>query len=144
LANDFKDKDQNSRISSKAYYLQFLDPARAKTKIVDLLTLGNVPGTTTEKPKDVIDWIRTEMETEDVEVSYKIDSKTGHIVALTQFYYQDGTPWVRYRDDSNQNHAGGDTKEKEARIGFVDYLRLFTFNNLDMQYIVSESVVPEP
>lgn len=141
LARIFTGNKDAPKISFKANALKAWDP-RATTKIVDLMDLGPVSGTITQTPENVILWIDNEMKTEDVELSYKKDKDNAHIVALTKIYYQRGNFFLSYREDTKQGEKGGESPEKNGIIKCKG--NDCSFDRFPIQYLVSESVVPEP
>src|SRR5262249_50834911 len=136
-------KDE-ARISAKAMYLKSLDP-RAETKVHGFpsIPLDPIPGATIVNTNYPFGWADGEMTTEDVEFAFR-DGKDAHIVAVTQFYVQAGAVYAKYRDDSDQtDNAKGDGAEKEGKLS-CDSTGVCFFRGKEVQYFVSESVVPEP
>jgi hypothetical protein len=136
-------KDE-ARISSKAEYLKSLDP-RAETKVHGFpsIPLDRIPNARIIESDYPFGWADGEMKTEDVEFAFR-DGNDAHIVAVTQFYVQAPYVYAKYRDDSDQgNPTKGDDAEKDNKISCDSAGNCF-FRGKQVQYFVSESVVPEP
>lgn len=82
---------------------------------------GNKGATTTwvvPPPADVNAWLRDKMKTCDVELGIDWGGNDGtHAITVTAIMCDStGCCTIKYRDDSDQGHAGGDEGEKTARI----------------------------
>lgn len=122
---------------------------RIVTKVIDLRdVIGAIPGVR-EAPAatDLVEWLKTELATEDVEVAY-----AGHMVTLASIFTQDGKTYVKYRTDEHPtDRTKGDGAMRTAQIEKVGDRYVFrpdrdVSNTLwaNVLYGVSESVVPEP
>lgn len=139
-------KSYVDRVAIKNNYLKGIN-AKAVTKILDLANaIGKVDGVTEETDKDLIEWLKRELPTEDVELHYD-----KHIVTVTGMYKSGGKTYIKYRDDEHQGdeHQGddtkGDTAEKHAEIkkdadGKYVFRKKTSHEFFQIQAAVSESV----
>ncbi len=135
-------------VAAKATYLKTYHK-NAQTKILDLSNaIGPVDGVKQTTGVDLVDWLRKEMKTEDVELHYDT-----HIVTVTTFWETgegaNKKTFIKYRDDKEQGDpAKGDTHERTAELtknpdgsySFRDKLQVLSFK---VQAAVSESVPVE-
>ena len=103
-------------VAKKDSILKRLDGTSA-TKILDLKNaIGPVSGVAEETGKDLLEWLRRELPTEDVELQY-VGANVNHIVTLTGLYKSGDTTYVKYRDDEHQgDNTKGDAAEKHASL----------------------------
>jgi hypothetical protein len=153
--NDLRAKDVGSQtgdakvtsyeddIKEKDKQLQSLHVS--ETKIGDLDNrLGAIEGVKEDSTTDLIEWLKKELKTEDVELDYG-----RHIVTITGFYKQGGKTFVKFRDDEKQgDDTKGDTTEKEAELyKEMDkyYFRVKdSGSSFQVKALISESFIPEP
>jgi len=133
-------------IRKKADYLKGRDP-NAVTKILDVgNSMPPIPGVTEVPPQDVVDFLKQEMKTEDIELDYG-----PHIITVTDMYKQGGKVFISYRDDEDQGDPNkGDSREKEGQLTMKNGKYYFNRDpnapvgsGWDVRLIISESI-PEP
>ena len=118
------------------------------TKVLDLTNrVGPIEGVEQTEGGNLIDWLRKELTTEDVELDYG-----HHIVTITGMFLQGDERYVKYRDDEHQgSDLLGDDSEKKAKLTFKDGKWFFRDNpffgpdgdDFEVKMLISESV-PEP
>ncbi|MCK5247495.1 hypothetical protein KAR02_11375, partial [Candidatus Bipolaricaulota bacterium] len=103
-------------VARKNQYARAQSGNRIVTKVWDRGTsVSPIPGVT-EETGDFLEWLKGEIQTEDVELAYFYPGNA-HIVTVLEVYTKDGDTYVKYRDDERQaNDAQGDTAVKHAKI----------------------------
>jgi len=95
-----------------------------------------------EQSGDFLEWLKREIETEDVEVAYYYPGNA-HIVTVTDVYTKDGCVYVKYRDDETQGDTTtGDSAVKHAKVYEKDGKYHFGTDANTIYFGVSESVTP--
>ena len=144
---------EKDKIRLKAEYAR---QKRVKTKIHDTAGFfaGGIPGVPRTAPADesLLDWLKREIKTEDIEFAYYWEEKNGekfeskaHIITVVRMYITaDGKVMVRFRDDETQgDDTKGDTAIKERALYLKDGVWRFGSDDDKVYYAMSESV-PEP
>jgi len=103
--------------------------------------VDTVPGVG-EQSGDFLEWLKNEIETEDVEVAYYYPG-SAHIVTIVGVYTKDGDVYVKYRDDETQGDSTtGDAAVKHAKVYEKDGKYHFGSDKNTLYFGVSESVTP--
>ncbi len=135
------------RIKEKHKYLKRLDK-RAVTKIWDSGgKIGPVEGVPEYTNTDLVEWLRGELPTEDVEIAFATGTSK-HMVTVAGIYKQGDKWYLKIRDDEAQTGYpnSGDKSEKRWRLGKLPdvsgnyWIRKRWWS---MDFAVSESI-PEP
>jgi hypothetical protein len=150
---------EEERIKKKAEYAKGISSSIA-TKVLDAAgVLGSIEGVPEDSTTDLIEWLKREIKTEDVELAYcwfnpnkpPGEQKGCHIVTIAGFWEQDDKSFVYYRDDAVQDGQSGDLGYKIAELekaadGSYRFKRSSgsTGTIRTVKYAVSESVIPEP
>jgi len=131
-------------VARKNQYAREQSGNRIVTKVWDRGTsVSPIPGVT-EETGDFLEWLKGEIQTEDVELAYFYPGNA-HIVTVLEVYTKDGDTYVKYRDDERQaNDAQGDTAVKHAKIYKKNGQYRFGSDRNTIYFAVSESVVAEP
>ena len=153
-----KSLPREQRIQKKNTYAKNVSPSIA-TKVLDVRSiLGPIEGVPEDSTTDLVEWLKREIKTEDIELAYTIfgngrdkEPTGGHIVTITGVYEQGGKTYLYYRDDETQDGRGGDRTirgnpygYKVTELGKVDSQYWFRNDLRLVSYAVSESVIPEP
>lgn len=149
---------REERIQKKNVYAKKISPSIV-TKVLDVRDILNpIEGVPEDSTTDLLEWLKREIKTEDIELAYTIfgngrdkDPTGAHIVTITGIYEQGGKTYLYYRDNEVQDGKGGDETikgnpggYKVAELGKVDGKYWFRNDLRLVSYAVSESVIPEP
>jgi len=131
-------------IAKKNQYVREQTGNRIVTKVWDRGTDVDAIAGVEEETGDFAEWLKREIQTEDVEVAYFYPGNA-HIVTVLEVYSKDGDTYVKYRDDERQgDDTKGDTAVKHAKIYKKDGQYRFGSDSNTIYFAVSESVVSEP
>jgi len=131
-------------VARKDQYAREKSGGKIVTKVWDRGTsVSPIPGVT-EETGDFVEWLKREIQTEDVELAYFYPGNA-HIVTVLEVYTKDGDTYVKYRDDECQGRdTEGDTAVKHAKIYKKDGQYHFGSDRNTIYFAVSESVVSQP
>ncbi|MCK5587021.1 hypothetical protein KAJ02_13190 [Candidatus Bipolaricaulota bacterium] len=131
-------------VAKKNQYARQQSGNRIVTKVWDRgADVSPIPGVE-EETGDFLEWLKREIQTEDVEVAYFYPGNA-HIVTVLEVYTKDGDTYVKYRDDERQgDDTKGDSAVKHAKIYKKDGQYHFGSDRNTIYFAVSESVVPPP
>lgn len=131
-------------VARKDAYARARSGGRIVTKVWDRGTdVSPIPGVA-EETGDFVEWLKREIQTEDVELAYFYPGNA-HIVTVLEVYTKDGDTYIKYRDDERQaNDAQGDTEVKHAKIYKKEGQYHFGSDRNTIYFAVSESVVAAP
>ena len=142
--NEDRSPARDEWIARKDQYAREKSGDKIVTKVWDRGTdVSPIPGVA-EETGDFAEWLKREIQTEDVEVAYFYPGNA-HIVTVLEVYSKDGDTYVKYRDDELQgNDTKGDTAVKHAKIYKKDGHYHFGSDCNTIYFAVSESVVSPP